>query len=101
MVRDKVPEDAQSGNLPGRHYSAVDRFTDRSDLTAFVLHDATIENASARQALLSGTLFRNCTFIQCNFSRADFEGAVLESCTFAGCDFSVADLRSVEAARSR
>jgi uncharacterized protein YjbI with pentapeptide repeats len=66
-----------------------------------VLHDATIEGASVRQALLSGTLFRSCTFIRCNFSRADFEGAVIEGCTFRECDFSIADWRSVEATRSR
>jgi uncharacterized protein YjbI with pentapeptide repeats len=101
MARDIEPNGRGRSNLPSPRDSIADRFVDRADLTALVLHDATIEGASVRQALLSGTLFRNCTFIRCNFSRADFEGAVMESCTFRKCDFSIADLRSVEATRSQ
>jgi uncharacterized protein YjbI with pentapeptide repeats len=86
---------ATSGSVSGPEI-----FTERADLTNKTFIGLSLSDASVQQGLLSGTLFRNCTFQRFNFRRCDFEGSAFEDCRFTKCDFSIADFRSVEAART-
>lgn len=90
----------QTAEFAGKRISkteeVVNLIRSRQDLSYFFFDDLIIENIVARQSLFNGALFRNCTIVDCDFSRSDFEGTRFENCRLVNVSFHSADIRSTK-----
>lgn len=69
---------------------------DDVEISGHLIVGRTFEGCSAIQGHFSDTIFRDCRFVECNFSRSDFDAVAFEKCIFESCNFSTSDIRSTE-----
>jgi hypothetical protein len=85
-----LPQPVQSFSL--EHYAGA--FEPRSDLRFRLIDGLTVHDRSVLASAFSGTVLRDCRFVNVEFARSDLDGMRIERCHFAGCDLSRIDLRS-------
>lgn len=73
----------------------------KSTLRFTLIENVEIKNIEAIQSVFIGVVFRNCTIIECNFSRSDFEGTSFENCYIKNTNFNDTDIRTVNFSKSK
>jgi uncharacterized protein YjbI with pentapeptide repeats len=69
-------------------------FEPRSDLSYRLIERMDVAGRSVNSSGFSGSILRNCSFVDVDFSRSDLDGMRIENCRFRNCDLSRIDLRS-------
>lgn len=69
-------------------------FSDRSDLTYRYFNCLSLKEISAKQSLLTGSIFADSVISECDFSRCDFEGSQFVRSKIADSKFCNCDIRS-------
>lgn len=66
----------------------------RSDLSYRIIEGIHLAERNAHLSTFSGSIFRNCSFVNVDFSRSDLDGTRIEHCSFRNCNLARIDLRS-------
>jgi uncharacterized protein YjbI with pentapeptide repeats len=69
-------------------------FEPRSDLSYRLIERMDVAGCSVNLSGFSGSILRDCSFVDVDFSRSDLDGTRIENCHFRNCDLSRIDLRS-------